>query len=410
MDKDSVLRIDNYLYDAQKLAAIHPGGEFFVLQACGTDATALYNTSHRRRFNHDAHVSHRVVETEKNRIPKITANQDWTNYFELCERVKPILADTNGFAPFHYYIKVFCILAATLYLDVIFFTKGRTVVLTLLAGLLRAFIGLNIQHDANHGAVSRHYIVNRLLGLTQDYIGGSSIGWSISHNVVHHTVCNDTVRDHDLDIAAIRLKQAIPWLPVHRFQHIYVWLLQALFGPVHMIYNFMFNWIAPESRRPLLQPFFHLNRALSCITVLRLVVLHYLHPTWEMAALTLLEYCFGGLYLAFFFMLSHNFEGVEKEGIDYGVGTCFVKNQTETSSDVGGDLLIFFNGGLNLQVVHHLFPRVSHCHYSKMAEVCRSFCREKGNIRYVHFKSLWENAASLFRHLRTLGNEKLRID
>merc|ERR1712000_47980 len=117
--------------------------------------------------------------------------------------------------------------------------------------------------------------------------------------------------------------------------------------------------------------------------------------------LTALEYCFGGMWLAFFFLLSHNFVGVRKEGVDYSAKTDFVQNQVETSSNVGGDLLIFTNGGLNIQIEHHMFPRVSHCHYGKMVPIVKSFCREKG-FKYVHFPTLWENVKSTYAHLRTL--------
>ena len=39
------------------------------------------------------------------------------------------------------------------------------------------FPGLNIQHDANHGAISANPTVNRVLGATQNWIGGSAISW-----------------------------------------------------------------------------------------------------------------------------------------------------------------------------------------------------------------------------------------
>jgi fatty acid desaturase (delta-4 desaturase) len=405
-----LIRIDDVIYDAERLAAMHPGGPLFVLQADGTDATALYNTSHRRPFAHEKYrafaLDAKALQACGVAVPaKVTAKQNWASYWELCERLKPVLdgpGGNNGFAPWHYFVKVFFLVAGVLALDAYFLAYGRTLLLSLLAGLLRANVGLNVQHDANHGAVSRTPIVNRLLGLTQDYIGGSSIGWMINHNVGHHTVCNDTVRDGDLDIGLIRLKKAVPWLPVHRVQHIYVWLLEAMFGPVHMVQNAVFNWFSAESRRPLLVPFFNLNRALSFVTIARIVATYWLHPSSETVWLTVVEYCFGGLWLAFFFLLSHNFEGVRKEGIDYGAGTDFVQNQVETSSNVGGWTLIQTNGGLNIQIEHHMFPRVSHCHYDKMLPIVRGFCREKG-FRYVHFPTLWDNVVSTYRHLRSLG-------
>ncbi len=50
------------------------------------------------------------------------------------------------------------------------------------------FPGLNIQHDANHGAISRRPMVNRALGASQNWIGGSAVSWihqvrrAIQHN------------------------------------------------------------------------------------------------------------------------------------------------------------------------------------------------------------------------------------
>ena len=58
--------------------------------------------------------------------------------------------------------------------------------------------GLNVQHDANHGAVSRNPRVNRLLGLTQSWIGGSSVSWIHQHVVQHHVHTNDLHLDPDI--------------------------------------------------------------------------------------------------------------------------------------------------------------------------------------------------------------------
>ena len=58
--------------------------------------------------------------------------------------------------------------------------------------------GLNVQHDANHGAVSRNHRVNRLLGLTQSWIGGSSVSWIHQHVVQHHVHTNDLHLDPDM--------------------------------------------------------------------------------------------------------------------------------------------------------------------------------------------------------------------
>ena len=76
-----------------------------------------------------------------------------------------------------------------------------------------------------------------------------------------------------------------------------------------------------------------------------------------------------------------------------------------SSSNVGGKLLCLFNGGLNYQIEHHLFPRMHHSHYPKVAPVVREFCEERG-IPYVHFDSVWENFRSVATHFYDLGHNE----
>ena len=54
--------------------------------------------------------------------------------------------------------------------------------------------------------------------------------------------------------------------------------------------------------------------------------------------------------------------------------------QVVSSSNVGGSVLCFLNGGLNYQIEHHLFPRVSHTHYPKIAPIVRSAGLEKNDF------------------------------
>ena len=48
-------------------------------------------------------------------------------------------------------------------------------------GLGGAWIGLTVQHCANHGAMSTSPLANNLLGMTDDLIGGSSLMWRYHH-------------------------------------------------------------------------------------------------------------------------------------------------------------------------------------------------------------------------------------
>ena len=66
-------------------------------------------------------------------------------------------------------------------------------------GVGMAGIGLSIMHDGNHGAFSRNKIVNRLMGSTINFVGGSAKLWKLQHNVLHHTFTNVEGLDEDID-------------------------------------------------------------------------------------------------------------------------------------------------------------------------------------------------------------------
>ena len=78
--------------------------------------------------------------------------------------------------------------------------------------------------------------------------------------------------------------------------------------------------------------------------------------------------------------------------------------QVETSSTVGGRALGFLHGGLNYQIEHHLFPRISHVHYHKLAPVVKEWCKEH-KLRYAYYPTLGSNVASCYRYLNQMGQE-----
>jgi len=400
-DDVNVIRIEGIYYDTVGLAKIHPGGELHVLLSNGTDGTALFNTSHRRRFPHDRYKKYQV---DASKVPKdliAPMDRDFTLFWEVCEALKPVIGGA-GFAPAHYWVKVAVILGVSMYCDFYSTFIGTSLMMSLVQGLFFGFIGLNLQHDANHGAVSKHAIVNRLLGLTQDYIGGTAMGWMMNHNVVHHVHCNDPVLDKDLQMPFMRLTPKTKWMPMHLAQQVYLFALEAIFGFVHVLSNFVNIWRGPQGHQKLLAPFWNTHRLMSMIFPARCLLGWYFQGFEAMAQHVLIAYCFGGAYLAFFFLMSHNFEGVEKN-LDSTSG-CFVKLQAVTSSNVGGWLLAQFNGGLNYQIEHHLFPRVHHSYYPYIAPVLRKIC-EREKIAYKHFPWVQDNVISTFKHLTHMGKK-----
>ena len=92
----------------------------------------------------------------------------------------------------------------------------------IIMGFGLAGIGLNVMHDANHGAFSSSKRVNAVIGKVLDLVGGSSAMWKIQHNVLHHSFTNIEGLDEDIDTPGIlrfspdrRMPQKGAQTPVH---------------------------------------------------------------------------------------------------------------------------------------------------------------------------------------------------
>lgn len=104
---------------------------------------------------------------------------------ELKQEVFKIVKRGKDFGTPGYFFRAACYI--TLYFTCLYFwiTQPSTFLLAGIFGLAKALIGLNVQHDANHGAASRNPAVNDALGFGVDLIGGSKWLWMQQH-WTHH--------------------------------------------------------------------------------------------------------------------------------------------------------------------------------------------------------------------------------
>jgi delta11-fatty-acid desaturase len=69
----------------------------------------------------------------------------------------------------------------------------------------------------------------------------------------------------------------------------------------------------------------------------------------------------------------------------------FFIHQILTSHDVASEnyFVYLFTGGLNLQIEHHLFPSVNHCHLRKLQPHVIRLCKKHG-VKYSESPTVWE--------------------
>ncbi|MFW1442967.1 fatty acid desaturase family protein, partial [Vibrio parahaemolyticus] len=59
-------------------------------------------------------------------------------------------------------------------------------------------------------------------------------------------------------------------------------------------------------------------------------------------------------------------------------------------------------GGLNFQIEHHLFPKISHIHYPAISEIVRTICMEY-QLQYIEYPTMRKAVAAHVRFLRDMG-------
>jgi linoleoyl-CoA desaturase len=314
------------------------------------------------------------------------------------------------------YLKTAVILAALVctYVLLVFFatTWWQALPLAVALGLAIVAIGFNIMHDANHGAYSDRRWINRLMGMTLDFVGGSSYFWRWKHNVFHHTFVNVIGYDTDINLAGLgRLTPHHPRAWIHRWQHLYAWFLYGvmvikwhLFDDFRLLANpRMGEHLCPRPRGFELAGFFA-GKVVFLFFAFALPLT--LHSFAAVAAVYAVAATVTGVVLGAVFQLAHCVEQADfpLERATGGMAAPWAVHQVETSVDFAREsrALTWLLGGLNFQIEHHLFARMCHVNYPAIAPVVEQTCREFA-VKYKSNPTLLAALGSHYRWLRALG-------
>jgi hypothetical protein len=96
---------------------------------------------------------------------------------EIKQEIFKIVRRGREFGTLGWYFRAISYVSLFFGLQYLWVTQPTTFAMAVIYGISQAFIGLNVQHDANHGAASKKPWVNDLFGLGADFIGGSKWLW-----------------------------------------------------------------------------------------------------------------------------------------------------------------------------------------------------------------------------------------
>jgi linoleoyl-CoA desaturase len=126
---------------------------------------------------------------------------------------------------------------------------------------------------------------------------------------------------------------------------------------------------------------------------------------WLVGFLTITFVC--GLAISIVFQLAHVVEGTSFHSATENGGKSkheWAVHQLASTSNfaTSSRSLYWLLGGLNFQIEHHLFPRISHIHYPTISVFVKDICRKSGIVYHEH-ASMMDAILSHLAHLYRLG-------
>ena len=305
--------------------------------------------------------------------------------------------------------------AVTFYSWLVFFTPGVWASLGLCAmlGLTLAGIGFNVMHDSAHGSYSKYDWINKVMGYSLNAMGGDVELWKIKHNLIHHSFTNVDEYDDDIDVKPfMRMSEIQPKKSFHKWQHIYGFGFYAL---NYLFWVFYFDFKKYFSRKIGSTPIRKFTLQDHIVFWLSKCVYMYLFFVLPMINIGVVSTIVGytvltvvtGIVIAIVFQLAHVVEATdfvnpkENNGL---IQNEWAVHQIRTTSNFAthSKAVLWFTGGLNFQVEHHLFPRISHVHYPALNKIVKETCNKFG-VTYNEHRTVLLAVRSHVNHLKYIG-------
>ena len=323
-------------------------------------------------------------------------------------------ATTGNFKLFFKAVLLVFILIAG-YIHLVFFTPPAfwAILESILMGCVTAAIGFNVMHDGAHGSFSRYKWINNIASNVASFLGASQHMWKTKHNVIHHTYTNIHGVDDDIEARPLlRLCEEQDYYKIHRYQHFYFWFAYCL---LYIWWIFVTDYKKYFSGKigeiPLRKMtfsehfFFWFYKAAHAFIFIALPIYMVGFTSWLIGFLCLS--LVAGFVLSIVFQLAHTVEHTHFPLPDQASGKMedeWAIHQIKTTANFAtkNKLVSWLVGGLNFQVEHHLFPKISHIHYPAISKIIKKACQDYG-VEYIEYPKVRVAVASHVAFLRAMG-------
>jgi linoleoyl-CoA desaturase len=302
-----------------------------------------------------------------------------------------------------------------LYIHLVFFTPSVffSILECVILGIVVAGIGFNIMHDGAHGSFSKYKWLNNVAAFSLNVLGGSSFMWNMKHNVIHHAYTNIDGVDDDINIQPwMRMSSTQPKRKLHRYQHIYFWVLYSM---LYILWVFVLDYtkyfkgkIGNTSLKKMSLAD-HLVFWGFKIFFLAVFVFIPIYTLGFISWLTgfLVFSLVAGFVISIVFQLAHTVEHTHFPMPHETTGKLedeWAIHQLKTTANFApkNKFISWMIGGLNFQIEHHLFPKISHIHYPALRKIIKQSCSEFG-VPYIEYPKMRQAVVSHLVFLKQMG-------
>lgn len=287
---------------------------------------------------------------------------------------------------------------------------------TIITGVFLLLLVINGAHDASHGVLFRSSWANTFYLISSfALLGIDGILWKLRHIQAHHR--NTNVHNVDPDIMEnifLRLS------PTHQYRSHFRW--QAIYAPFLYLIALPHTFLVQDFEHLALRNLPYIKkipnfkvawlRALSLklipfVVFLFVPVIIFQFDLIKSFAVFFFSQVSASLFFVWTVSLNHFVVGTEFHKQEPG-GNWF-NRQRLASADWNGDsyFYVWWMGGANSHLAHHLFPGASHRHLVQISKIIYEECDSAG-LSLLKFR-FWEGVQSHYKLLNELGKGKSNL-
>lgn len=341
-------------------------------------------------------------------------------YVELQKRVNQYFVDRNidRYANAQMYTRTIILFVAWISLYLMMLSNAFTGLV--FSGIQISFhiimfiMSVAIAHDGSHNAYHRENRINKWVNKVFDLVGINTYFWEYNHIKSHHAAPNVPNYDSAIDsFTFFRFHPKAEWHRFHRYQHLYIFIIYAVSTLFKLLYLDFFSlrrkkigFTEIENHPTKEIVYLVLTRVFVFAYTLIIPLLFIQLPAFQIISGFLVGHMISGIILGIVFQTTHlsertTFPELDKNGM---INNSFDQHILETTADFSIDnpLITFIAGGLNIHVVHHLFPNICQIHLPALAQITKQTAVEF-NVPYKIYPSAMSALKSHLRLLKELG-------